>query len=258
MKVSIITAVYNNKTYLQDAIDSVYNQSYKNIEHIIVDGNSNDGTIDLIKKNENKISKWLSENDKGIYDALNKGLKLATGDLIGFLHSDDIYASNEIIETIVNKIKKSNSDSIYGDLLYVSKNDTNNIIRFWKSKNFHYKLLKKGWMPPHPTFFVKKHIYNQYGGFNTNFKIAADYDLMLRFLGQKIISTSYLPQIIIKMRVGGLSNNSIRNIIRKSYEDFLALKINSIGGFDTLILKNTSKFSQFVKKRHKISNFTQV
>ena len=251
MKVSIITAVYNNKTNLQDAIDSVYNQTYKNIEHIIIDGNSNDGTIELIKKNEDKISYWISGNDNGIYDALNKGLELATGDIIGFLHSDDIYASNEIIQTLIHAFKKTNCDSIYGDLQYVSKNNTNTIIRFWKSKTFHFKLLKKGWMPPHPTIFVKQQIYSLYGGFDTNFKIAADYDLMLRLLGQKKISTHYLPQIIIKMRVGGLSNKSIPNIIQKSYEDYVALKKNSIGGIGTLILKNTSKLSQFIKKKHR-------
>lgn len=250
MKISIITVVYNNKPNLQDAIDSVYNQTYKNIEHIIIDGNSNDGTIDLIKKNESKISNWISGKDNGIYDALNKGLDLATGDIIGFLHSDDIYASNEIIQKVIEEFKYTDCDSIYGDLQYVSKNNTNNIIRFWKSRPFHSNLLKKGWMPPHPTFFVKRHIYSQYGGFDTDFKIAADYDLMLRFLGQKKISTHYLPQIIIKMRLGGLSNKSIPNIIQKSYEDYLALKKNSIGGVGTLILKNTSKLSQFIKKKH--------
>ena len=202
----------------------------------------------MIKKNENKIARWLSEDDNGIYDALNKGIDLSSGDVIGFLHSDDIYASNEIIKNIVEEFNKTNSDSIYGDLQYVSKSNTDTIIRFWKSKEFQIKLLKKGWMPPHPTFFVKTKIYKEYGKFNTNFKIAADYDLMLRFLGQKKISTSYLPHVFIKMRVGGVSNNSARNIIQKSYEDYLALKRNSIGGLHTLILKNTSKLSQFFTK----------
>ncbi len=245
MKISIITAVYNNKSHLQDAIDSVYNQTYNNIEYIIIDGNSTDGTLDLIKKNAHKISKWISEKDNGIYDALNKGIELASGEIIGFLHSDDMYSSNSIIEDIVNQFKISGNDSIYGDLCYVSKTNIETTIRYWKSKPFHQKLLKKGWMPPHPTFFVKKDIYNNFGTFNVTFKIAADYDLMLRFLGQKKISTSYLPKTIIKMRTGGVSNNSVKNVLQKSCEDYIALKNNSIGGIATLILKNISKISQF-------------
>jgi glycosyltransferase len=248
MKISIITAVYNNRENIQYAIDSVQSQNYQNIEHIIVDGNSNDGTIDIIKKNENKLAKWISEKDNGIYDALNKGLYLATGDVVGFLHSDDVYASNNVIQKIVDEFTKTKTESIYGDLQYVSKTDLENIIRYWKSKKYTGKLLKQGWMPPHPTFFVKKEIYNRHGNFDTSFKIAADYDLMLRFLGVHKISTSYIPMIITKMRVGGASNKSIRNIYRKSYEDYKALKNNSIGGFYTLFLKNVTKISQFIIK----------
>jgi len=245
VKISIITSVYNNKDTIEDAIKSVLNQTYKNIEYIVIDGASTDGTIDIVKKYQDKISKFISEPDNGIYDGLNKGIKLATGDVIAFLHSDDIYASNDIIEYIVNNF--DDNDAIYGDLVYTSKLDTTKVLRYWKSKNFNKSLLKKGWMPAHPTFFVKKEIYDKYGCFDTSFKIAADYDFMLRVLKNNI-KVKYLPKILYKMRIGGESNKSLKNIINKTKEDLKALKKNEIGGFHTLIYKNLSKIKQFIKK----------
>ena len=245
MKISIITSVYNNKDTIEDAIKSVLNQTYKNIEYIVIDGASTDGTIDIVKKYQDKISKFISEPDNGIYDGLNKGIKLATGDVIAFLHSDDIYASNDIIEYIVNNF--DDNDAIYGDLVYTSKSDTTKVLRYWKSKNFNKSLLKKGWMPAHPTFFVKKEIYDKYGCFDTSFRIAADYDFMLRVLKNNI-KVKYLPKILYKMRIGGESNKSLTNIINKTKEDLKALKKNEIGGFHTLIYKNLSKIKQFIKK----------
>jgi len=246
MKVSIITVVYNNKNTIKDAIESVLNQTYKNIEYIIIDGASSDGTVEIIKSYGNKISKFISEPDNGIYDAMNKGIALATGDVVGILNSDDFYANNKVLERVVEVFKGCKCDSIYGDLVYVDKNDTDKIVRYWKSKPFNKGLFQKGWHPAHPTFFVKKEIYDKYGLFNLDFKIAADYELMLRFLEKYKISSSYIPEIFVKMRVGGESNKSIRNIIKANIECYKAwqtngLKINPI----VFLTKPLSKIFQF-------------
>jgi glycosyltransferase involved in cell wall biosynthesis len=246
LKISIITSVYNNKDTIKDAIKSVLNQTYKNIEYIVVDGGSTDGTVEVIKQYEDKIDKFISEPDKGIYDGLNKGIKLATGDVIAFLHSDDIYPDNNTIEKIMNLFNKDNVDGVYGDLIYVKKDDINKIIRYWKSCDFNADLLKKGWMPAHPTLFLKKEIYEKYGVFDLNFKIAGDYDFMLRILKENP-KLKYLPEVLYVMRVGGESNKSLKNIVNKSKEDYIALKRNHIGGIGTLFLKNLQKINQFFK-----------
>ena len=234
IKVSIITVVWNNKETIENAILSVLNQVYPNIEYIIVDGQSTDGTIEIINKYKDKIDKFISEPDKGIYDGLNKGIKLATGDIIAFLHSDDEYFSNDVIEKVVRKFQQNNSDGIYGDLIYVNEKDE--IIRYWKSGEFSLEKLKKGWMPPHPALFLKKEIYDKYGSFNLEYKIAADYDFILRVLKDNP-KFSYIPEVLYKMRLGGASNKSIKNIIQKSKEDLRALKNNNIGGILTLMYK---------------------
>lgn len=248
MKVSIITSVYNNEKTIEDAIKSVLSQDYSDIEYIVVDGASKDSTVEVIKKYEDKISKFVSERDKGIYDGLNKGISLATGDIIAFLHSDDIYASETIISDVVKMFQENEIDSIYGDLVYVDKHDTSKIFRYWKSGQYSFKKLCNGWMPPHPTFFVKREFYDRYGKFDLGFGIAADYDFMLRMLGKYKISTMYLPKVLYKMRVGGASNRSIKNIIQKSREDIKALKNNGIGGYRTLVMKNLVKIPQFIFK----------
>ncbi len=248
MKISIITSVYNNQETIAEAMDSVLSQTYTDIEYIIIDGGSTDDTVNIIKSYQNRIAVFISEPDKGIYDGLNKGIKLATGDVIGFLHSDDLYENNTVIEKVAKAFMASEIDSVYGDLTYVNKSDPTKVIRYWKSGEFTLKKLGRGWMPPHPTFFVKRDIYQQRGQFDTSFKIAADYDLMLRFLGKYKISTDYIPNVLIKMRVGGESNKSLKNVIRKSTEDLQAMRNNNIGGFLSLIFKNLSKVKQFIKK----------
>ncbi len=246
MRITIITATYNCEKTIAYALDSVKNQTYKNIEHIIIDGKSTDNTLNIVK-NYSHISKIISETDEGIYYALNKGITNATGKIIGFLHADDFFSDNTIIKKIANAFTSKKIDVLYGDLQYVSGENTSKIIRNWKSSDFDFSLLKKGWMPPHPTFFAQKGLYENFGNFNTNYTISADYDLMLRFLTKKI-NTYYLPEIITKMRLGGISNRNIKTIIRKSTEDYKIIKRNKIGGFFTLLNKNTSKLSQFLKK----------
>jgi len=266
VKVSIITASFNNLDTIEDTIRSVLSQKYEDIEYIVVDGASSDGTVEIVKKYANnpplppfakgggfsdsrRIAKFVSEPDNGIYHALNKGLKMATGDIVGFLHADDVYAHGMVIDWVVSRIMNCNTDSCYGDLQYVHKKDINKIFRHWRSCYYTDGLFKKGWMPPHPTFFVKKEIYDEHGHFNTDFKIAADYELMLRFLERNKISTHYIPEVLVKMRTGGKSNKSLKNLIIKSFEDYKAWKVNKLdGGLYTILLKNISKLPQFFKK----------
>jgi len=249
MKVSIITASFNNHDTIKDAIQSVISQKYENIEYIVVDGGSSDGTVEIINRYQDRIAKVTSEPDNGMYHALNKGLKMSTGDIIGFLHADDIYANGMVIDWVVSRMMNCDTESCYGDLLYVHKKDVNKIFRRWRSSYYTDGLFRKGWMPPHPTFFVRREVYDTYGHFNTDFKIAADYELMLRFLEGNKISTHYIPEVLVKMRTGGKSNRSLKNLIIKSSEDYKAWKVNKLdGGFYTILLKNISKLPQFFKR----------
>lgn len=251
MKVSIITVVYNNKDTIKDAIESVLNQTYKNIEYIIVDGASTDGTAEIIKSYGNKIDKFISEPDNGIYDAMNKGIALATGDVVGMLNSDDFYVDEFVIEKVVKVFEEKKVDSVYGDLVYVDSNDMNKVIRFWKSRAYRKGLFNQGWHPAHPTFFVKKEIYDKYGTFDLDFKIAADYELMLRFLERYKISCSYISEVLVKMRVGGKSNQSIKNILKANLECYRAWKVNGLKINPVkLLLKPLSKILQYFPKHH--------
>ena len=250
MKISIITATFNSSESLKSCIDSVVMQDYSSIEYIIIDGKSSDSTTEIVKNYQATYSyiKMVSENDSGIYDALNKGLALATGDVIGFLHSDDLFPSNTIISELATKINDNNLDGIYGDLQYVTKENTNKIIRIWKSCDFRPELLKKGWMPAHPTLIIKKQVYLKHGFFNKSYKISADYDFMLRIFKDSNLKFGYLPKVVTKMRVGGVSNRSIKNIIKKTKEDYRAVRSNNIGGCFTILQKNTSKIKQFMEE----------
>lgn len=244
--ISLIIATYNSEKYIEFCIKSIIAQTYEPIEFIIIDGNSTDNTIPIIKNLLNIDHLILiSEKDKGIYDALNKGLNFTSGDIIGFVHSDDFLASKDIINNIVSMIKSESLDGVYGDLQYVNKINSKKIIRNWKSSNFKSDLLKKGWMPPHPTLFLKKEVYEKHGLFDLSYKISADYDFMLRVFKDSELKFGYLPKVVTKMRVGGASNRSLKNIVIKMIEDYRAIRKNKIGGIFTLILKNTSKIKQF-------------
>lgn len=247
-KITIITATFNSSYSISSCLDSALKQDYPNIEILIIDGKSTDNTLDIIKEYElkNLNIKVYSEFDNGIYDALNKGINLASGDIIGFLHSDDFFASSNVLTNLVNKMKLDGLDGIYGDLQYVNKKNINKVHRNWISCDFDINLLKKGWMPAHPTFFLKKCVYKKHGFFDLNFSISADYDFMLRVLSDTSLKFGYLSQIITKMRIGGTSNRGIINLIKKSFEDFKAIKKNKAGNVYTLIRKNTTKLSQFL------------
>jgi glycosyltransferase len=247
VKVSLITATYNSEISIKTCLDSIVSQDYSDLEYLFIDGGSSDNTLSIIKKyrQNNPFIKMVSEKDYGIYDALNKGISAASGDIIGFVHSDDFLASSDIINDIVSMIKTESLDGVYGNLQYVDKINTKKIKRNWKSCHFKTGLLKNGWMPPHPTLFLKREVYQKYGLFDVSYRISADYDFMLRIFKDSELKLGYLPKVITKMRVGGASNRSIKNIIEKSKEDYRAIKSNNIGDFLTLIRKNTSKLKQF-------------
>ena len=249
MKVSLITVTYNSAQFLEDCIISVINQSYSNIEYIIIDGKSTDTTISIIKKYEHQIYKWVSETDRGMYDAINKGMEMSSGDIIGILNSDDIFDNKEVISEIVKAFSENNVDSIYGDLEYVDPNNTNKIYRIWKGKPYKRNLFLKGWMPAHPTFYFKRALFEKFGGYENHFYTAADYELMARYLYKNKATSYYLPKLIVKMRRGGQSNSDLRTRFRANRRDYLAMKKNDIPfAFLVSILKPLSKLHQYYKK----------
>lgn len=251
MKISIITVVWNNAETIRDAIDSVLGQTYNNMQYIIIDGVSSDGTVEIVQSYEGRISKFVSEKDNGLYDAMNKGVSLAVGDIVGILNSDDFYAYADVIKDVAAAFESDAEIGIvYGDLLYVDAKDTNKIERVWESGEYKSKLFESGWHPPHPSFFVRKSIYDKYGAFNTGFKIAADYELMFRFMYKYSVKTAYIPKVFVKMRTGGASNGSIFGIVKANIECLRAWNINGFGIRPMIFFKKPiSKIKQLFKGR---------
>jgi len=246
MKISLITVTYNSEKYLSQCIESVQMQTHKDIEHIIIDGKSTDNTLSIIKKYQSGIAHWVSENDRGMYDAINKGMKLATGDVVGILNSDDMLVSEDVIADIVKAFEKHHVDSVYGDLEYVDKENTEKIFRIWKGKKYRRNLFKIGWMPGHPTFYIKRSLIEKYGGYENHYYTAADYEFMARYLFKHKISSYYIPKLIVKMRVGGASNKNLMRRLRANRRDYLAMKKNNIPmPFVVSILKPLIKVHQY-------------
>ena len=250
MKISIITVCYNSAKTITDTLRSVREQSFGNIEHIIVDGGSTDRTLELISVEGLHVSKLVSESDKGIYDAMNKGIALATGDIIGFINADDFYISPEVLSKVAAACEASGADCCYGDLCYVQQDDTSKIVRYWRSSPFRLGLFGKGWCPPHPTFFVRRSVYECLGRFNLNYKIAADVELMARFLVAGSISSFYIPEVLVHMRMGGTTNRSLSNIVRQNLEIRRALLGNGLRFSWTqfILSKLMSRALQFVRR----------
>ncbi len=245
-KISIITVSYNSQSTIKHTIDSVSSQTYKNKEYILIDGASNDWTLDILDFKEDEIDNFVSEPDGGIYDAMNKGIKAATGDIVGILNSDDYYYNQDVLSKVAKVFEDTDCDCLYGDLVFVNKGDARKIVRYWKSGKFEKNLMTKGWMLPHPTFFVKKEIYQKYGLYNTSLKSAADYEMILRLLHKEKIIVEYIPEILIKMRVGGESNASIWNRLKGNNEDNIAWDLNGL---------KKPLFIRFIKPFRKISQF---
>ncbi|MBL7890328.1 MAG: glycosyltransferase [Bacteroidia bacterium] len=246
LKISIITVCYNSADTIESTVQSVISQDHPDIEYIIVDGGSTDGTLAILDKYRSSFSKFISEKDDGIYDALNKGIALTTGDIIGILHADDFYESSTILSDVIKTFNEKDVDCVYGDLQYVDRLDTAIVKRNWVSGHYKKENFLKGWMPPHPSFFVKKSCYGKFGNFSTQLKTAADYELMLRFLFKHNCSVAYLPKVLVKMRVGGKSNVSIMNRVKANREDKRAWQMNGLTpGMFTFIRKPLSKVGQF-------------
>lgn len=250
MKISIITVTFNCELYIADCLASVKAQKYHNIEHIIIDGGSTDKTISIVKKFSH-IKKIVSEPDKGIYDAMNKGIKIATGDIIGFLNSDDFYSNNKVISKVVKEFEKDSFlDACYSDLIYVDQFNTSKTIRYVKSSKFKEGLFSKGWCPPHPTFFVRRSVYKKFGNFDLNYRIASDVDLMIRFLEKHKIKSKYIPEVWVKMRMGGVTNKNLKNIWLQNKEIIHSFNKNnlSVNLLKFLILKIISRILQYFKR----------
>lgn len=249
LKISIITACFNSEATIGDAIATLKRQSWNHIEHIIIDGSSKDNTVEIARESLSASDVLVSEKDNGIYDALNKGIAHASGDIIGFLHSDDIYASDDALKWVAECFEDPSVDAVYGDLEYVDAANTNKIVRYWKSSNFSLKKLNRGWMPPHPTFFMRRNLYEELGNFDLTYQISSDYDSMLRYLGGGKVKAAYLPRVLMKMRLGGVSNRSLSSVIRKSREDYHVMKGNGLNPWLALGYKNLSKIPQFFKRK---------
>jgi len=228
LKISIVTTTYNSSSMIADCINSVNNQTWPIIEHIIIDGGSEDNTIEIVKSIPNRIKKIISEPDKGIYDAMNKGIQLATGNIVGILNSDDRYFDGEVIEKVILLFKETGCDAVYGNLDMVDSLNTDKIIRHWKSSPYKPGSFNKGWHPPHPTFFVKKEIYERYGLFDISLNVSADFELMLRFIEKYQIKVEYLDETIAKMRYGGESTGSLKKILVGNLNIKKAFKKNGI------------------------------
>ena len=245
MKISVITAVYNAEETIAGAIASVAAQSHAVLEHLIIDGGSRDGTQAAVAAARHDCMHVISEPDDGIYDALNKGIARATGDVIGFLHSDDFFPSEDVLSQIATAFEDPQVVCVFGDLDYVSQSKSNRVVRHWATGPFAPERLKFGWMPAHPTLYLRRHEYERVGGYDTSFRIAADYDFILRYFGQITGRAVYIPHVLYKMRLGGVSNRNLSKVVQKMREDWRAIRRNDVGGPDTLAWKNLSKLGQF-------------
>jgi glycosyltransferase len=245
MKVSIITTAFNSEATIRDTLESVSRQDYPDIEHVVIDAGSTDRTVEIVRQFPH-VSIIVSEVDHGIFHGMNKGLNVCTGDVICFLNSDDWYPQDDVISQVVNILNKNKVQVVYGDLQYVDRFNIQKIARTWRSGKFKRNALYYGWMPPHPTFFAKKEVYELVGLFNTSLRNAADYELMLRVLLKHEINASYLPQVLVKMRRGGFSNAKLVHRLRANSEDFKAWQINGL---------KPKMFTRYLKPLRKLPQF---
>jgi glycosyltransferase involved in cell wall biosynthesis len=250
-KISIITVVYNGDKTIVESIESVLNQTYNNIEYIIIDGGSKDGTVEIIQSYLNKISVFVSESDRGIYDAMNKGIRLASGDVIGILNSDDVYKDSTILGKVMEYFNTDEQlDILYGDLQYVKSDNLSKVVRNWKSMPYYNNFFEHANVPPHPTLFVHSRVYKEAGVFDVQYRLASDYEFMLRIFKKYTFKSLYINQLIVKMRLGGATNKNIRNIVIGNNEILTAWRKNSLVAPITLLpLKIIKRILQFVNKK---------
>jgi glycosyltransferase len=248
MKVTVITVCFDSAATIAETLASVAAQSHTDIEHIVIDGASKDTTLQRVREHGAHVARVLSEPDCGIYDAMNKGLALARGELVGFLNADDVFAGPQCVARLAAAAATEGTDAVFGDLVYVRAENTQSIVRRWSSGPYGVSRLRYGWMPPHPTFYVRRALLDQVGGFDTTLRIAADYDFMLRCLLRPGMRAGYVPQPIVRMRMGGISNRSLASMRAKSYEDLVVMRRHGVGGVFTLLSKNLRKLPQFITR----------
>ncbi len=248
MKISIIMAAYNSQATIGRAIGSFLAQDHPDKELVVIDGASNDDTCAIAKGFDSPAIKVFSERDEGIYDALNKGIARADGSVVGLLHTDDLFARHDVLSRVASIFDSGGMDGVYGDLEYVARNNPDRVIRYWRSGAYRPALLRKGWMPPHPTLFLRREVFDKHDAYDTGFRIAADYEAILRWLVRAELELAYIPDVLVRMRVGGESNRSLGRILRKSREDLCAIRRHRIGGIGVLAAKNFGKVSQFMRR----------
>ena len=248
MKISLVTATWNSAATIADTLISVNGQSHPDIEQIIIDGGSTDATIAIVKAEGRRVGTMLSEPDDGIYDAMNKGLKLATGDVIGLLNSDDFLASPDVLSTVATAFVDPSVDAVYGDLCYVRQHEPGQIVRYWRSGDFQHGAFARGWSPPHPTLYLRRSVYDRFGGFDTSYSLAADVDLMIRFFEVERLRSKHIAKVMVRMRLGGATNKSVANVVKQNREIWRSLRehglVASFPGF--LIGKLASRATQFI------------
>lgn len=248
-KISIITVCLNNADTIEETIISVVSQDYNPIEYIIVDGASSDGTLNIINKHMSRIAKLVPGPDGGIYDAMNKGLSAVTGDIIGFLNADDTYIDNTILKQIADIFRDDSVDACYADLIYVDKNNPKKVVRYWKSRPYKSGLFENGWMPAHPTFFMRRRVYERYGGYDLDYRLQSDFELTMRYMAIKSIKSVYVPKIFVRMRMGGESNKSFGNIFRGNLEAYRACRKHGLKISPFFIFRKVlSRLPQFIHK----------
>ena len=243
-QITLITITYNSAETIASTLDSVAGQSFRDFEYILVDGASSDNTVQIVRDHQVTVDKLISERDNGLYDALNKGISFATGDYLGFLHSDDVFANQKVLEKLSEKIV-GGVGACYGDIEYVSSENPDRVIRHWRSGEISRNKLRNGWMPPHPTFYMRRDFYAELGVYDASLQISADYDAMLRYLYTNNVSAAYLPEVMVKMKVGGASNRSLTALAKKMREDVITMKNHGLFWPRALIVKNISKLPQF-------------
>ena len=246
MDISIITVCLNSATTIGDALESVARQTFRQVEHIVVDGVSTDGTQDIVSGFTPKVGRLISEPDRGLYDAMNKGLTAASGDIIGYLNSDDVYADDDVLQKVARAFADGSIDACYGDLVYVRQDDMSRVVRYWCSRPYAPGLVERGWMPAHPTFFVRRSILQKVGGFDIRYHYQSDYELMVRLFLKEHISAVHIPEVLVRMRTGGHTNRSIQNIVKGNLEAYRACRENGIKVSPFFILqKMVSRLPQF-------------
>lgn len=249
MKISIITVVMNAVSTIEDTLHSVANQTHRDVEHIVIDGGSTDGTLEVIERHQDRIALWKSEPDDGIYDAMNKGIGLATGEVVGTLNADDVYSHNNVLATVSQGFEDDQLEACYADLVYVDPRNMDQVIRYWRSCDYRPGLFERGWIPAHPTFFVRRRVYERLGGFDLQYRLHADTELTMRFLAVAGIRWRYYPEIWVRMRMGGATNRSIINIFKGNLESYRACKAHGLKVTPLYFpIKFLSRLPQFIRR----------